>query len=138
MNFIWCHFMEFLFKGKSYVFFSKKGLSYRVFLNNNFSKFQSWIGFFSTIVEQNQKTWKFRIYIYLSSTINEPIFSEVGAVKTSSKNPSKKKTCEIFLQKKIDFFFIFLPKGVVFTLLKGPKTMRKRYWVVFEKFEKSL
>ena len=31
-----------------------------------------------------------------------------------------------------------VPENVLKTLLWGPKTMRKKYWVVFEKFEKFL
>ena len=55
-------------------------------------------------------------------------------IKKSSKIPSKKKLAKFFDKKKIDFFLIFFPKDVVFTLLRGPKTIRKKYQVVFEKF----
>ena len=38
----------------------------------------------------------------------------------------RKKNLRNFLtKKKIDFFFDFFPKDVVFTLLRGPKTIRK-------------
>ena len=52
---------------------------------------------------------------------------------------SKKKSCEIFLLEKFPIFFSkFFSKHVFITLVRGPKTTRKKYLVVFEKFEKSL
>ena len=48
-----------------------------------FSKFQTWIGFFSTIFEQNQKTRKLRTFIYLELQLSQ--FSAKSAKKKSSK-----------------------------------------------------
>ena len=72
--------------------------------------------------------------IYLSWTINDPIFSEIGDIKKIFQNFIEKKNLRNFLTKlKFDFFFIFFSKDVLITLLRGPKTMRKIYRVVFEK-----
>ena len=46
---------SYLFKGKSYVFFSKQGLSYRVFLNNNFSNFKLESDFFPPLLSKIRK-----------------------------------------------------------------------------------
>ena len=46
-----------------------------------------------------------------------------------------KLTCSKFFEKfKNCFFFDFLAKDVLKSLLRGPKTIRKKYQVVFEKF----
>ena len=50
----------------------------------------------------------------------------------------EKKNLRNFLTKlKFDFFFDFFSKDVLITLLRGPKTMRKIYRVVFEKLRNS-
>merc|ERR1711947_28812 len=46
---------SYLFKVKSYAFFSKQGLSYRVFLNNNFSNFKLESDFFPPLLSKIRK-----------------------------------------------------------------------------------
>ena len=76
--------------------------------------------------------------IYLSWTTTDPIFSEIGDIKKIFQNFIEKKNLRNFLtKKKFDFFFDFFSKDVFITLLRGPKTMRKIYRVVFEKFLKK-
>ena len=54
-----------IFLKENPMFFLKTRPLLQGIFEQQFFKFQTWIGFFSTIVEQNQKTRKLRKYIYL-------------------------------------------------------------------------
>ena len=102
---------------------------------------ESWARFFLEFYLRNS--------IWYDRNLMPPPGFELGTLRNNlsfyKSSPFKnlpnfieKKNLRNFLTKlKFNFFLIFFSKDVLITLLRGPKTMRKIYRVVFEKLRNS-